>query len=191
MLSTDRGEFETQMRTLCEGFNLPAAAKLEAYWTGMAKMSLVEFTRCVEHALGEQGPEKFPTTGQLWRIRAQLRARGSRTCAAPIDTSHATVQEQLCEFVMKKLGSRQVAKGCWAFRYREWIEQGKRCNECTSMSVDLIDGTILTFTVADMLIDPIYPLVLRKFAEPGPRPNAAQIARHREAVATIAARLQR
>jgi hypothetical protein len=69
MLSTDRTEFESQLAALCAGFNVPATKeRQEAYWTGLSKMSLPQFVRTVEHALGEDGPEKFPTTGSIWKL---------------------------------------------------------------------------------------------------------------------------
>lgn len=75
MNSGDRHEFDTQMSLLCAGFNVPIGDRSEAYWKGVIRMSLMEFTRCVEHALGEDGPEKIPTCSQLWGIRKQLRAQ--------------------------------------------------------------------------------------------------------------------
>lgn len=69
MQSTDRTEFEAQLAALCAGFNVPATKeRQEAYWTGLSKMSLPQFVRTVEHALGEEGPEKFPTTGFMWKL---------------------------------------------------------------------------------------------------------------------------
>lgn len=68
MLSTDRTEFESQLAKMCAGFNVPLGERVEAYWTGLAKMSLLQFVRCVDYALGESGPDKIPTTGQLWKI---------------------------------------------------------------------------------------------------------------------------
>lgn len=75
MNSGDRHEFDTQMSILCAGFNVPLGDRPEAYWKGIIRMSLMEFTRCVEYALGEDGPEKIPTCSQLWGIRKQLRAQ--------------------------------------------------------------------------------------------------------------------
>ena len=74
MLSTDREEFEAQLSMLCAGFNVPVGDRSEAYWKGLSKMSLIEFARCVEFALGEEGPGKIPTTKQVWDIRRKLKA---------------------------------------------------------------------------------------------------------------------
>jgi len=74
MLSTDRPEFEAQLAALCAGFNVPATKeRQEAYWTGLSKMSLPQFVRTVEYALGEDGPEKFPTTGFMWKLYKQAK----------------------------------------------------------------------------------------------------------------------
>lgn len=74
MLSTDRGEFEIQLGALCAGFNVPATKdRQEAYWTGLAKMSLSQFVRVVSFALGEAGPERFPTVNAVWQIHKKAR----------------------------------------------------------------------------------------------------------------------
>lgn len=73
MLSTDRKDFEALLVPLCAGFNVPLADRPDAYWRGLQKMSLIEFSRVVDHALGEDGPDKIPTTKQCWSIRNQLR----------------------------------------------------------------------------------------------------------------------
>lgn len=75
MNATDRPEFTSQLKLLCAGFNVPVGDREEAYWKGLANLSLPEFSRCVEYALGEAGPEKIPTTRQIWGIRKELRAR--------------------------------------------------------------------------------------------------------------------
>jgi len=75
MLSTDRTEFETQVGTLCGGFNVPATReRQDAFWTGLAKMTLVEFVRCVEFALSEEGPDKFPTTKAVWKLHREIKS---------------------------------------------------------------------------------------------------------------------
>lgn len=69
MLSTDRAEFESQLGKLCAGLNVPMTTeRIEAYWTGLAKMSLLQFVRVIDHALGEDGPDKFPTVPGIWKI---------------------------------------------------------------------------------------------------------------------------
>jgi hypothetical protein len=73
MLSTDREEFEVQLKILCAGYDKPIGDRTEAYWKGLAKMSLLEFARVVEYALGEDGPDKIPTTKHCWAIRNDLK----------------------------------------------------------------------------------------------------------------------
>jgi hypothetical protein len=86
--SGEREEFDRLLGQLCAGFNVPVGDRAEAYWKGLARMSLVEFARCVEFALGEQGPEKIPTSPQVWGIRKQLRThreiRPPEPCIAPL-----------------------------------------------------------------------------------------------------------
>jgi hypothetical protein len=88
MLSTDRAEFESQLAKLCAGLNVPATSdRIEAYWTGLSKMSLLQFVRCIDHALSEDGPEKFPTVPGMWKIlRASKQNATQITQAAPAQT---------------------------------------------------------------------------------------------------------
>lgn len=77
MLSTDRKEFEAQVATYCAGCNVPATAeRQEAFWIGLSKMSLIEFSRCVEFALSEEGPEKPPLVPKaIWRLHREIQAK--------------------------------------------------------------------------------------------------------------------
>lgn len=73
MISTDKPEFETQLTMLCQGYGFWLGDRLEAYWKGLQKMTLVQFARCVEYALSEEGPEKIPNTHGVWKIHRELR----------------------------------------------------------------------------------------------------------------------
>lgn len=74
MLSTDRADFEAQLHVLFGGFpTFLTPPRIEAYWRGLQKMQLSMFVRCVDHALGETGPEKLPSVNTIWQISKQLR----------------------------------------------------------------------------------------------------------------------
>ena len=74
--SPERAEFITHLGMLCAGFNVPLTEdRIAAYWSGLTKMNLLAFVRIVEHALGPDGPEKFPNISQVWVIYRQLRKR--------------------------------------------------------------------------------------------------------------------
>lgn len=77
MLSTDRKEFEAQVATYCAGCNVPATAeRQEAFWIGLSKMTLIEFSRCVEFVLSEGGPEKPPLTPKaIWRLHREIQSK--------------------------------------------------------------------------------------------------------------------
>lgn len=90
MLSTERQAFEAELAILFGGF--PAfltEPRIEAYWRGLARMSLEMFKRCVEHALSEGGEEKVPTVQRVWELsrkvtaEARSRMRGSDVPAIP------------------------------------------------------------------------------------------------------------
>lgn len=75
MQASERNEFDTQIQQLCAGFNVPVGDRTEAYWRGLGKMPLHTLARVVEFALGEDGPEKIPTSHQCWGMAKQLRFR--------------------------------------------------------------------------------------------------------------------
>ena len=168
MISSDYAEFTKQLQALCLGFNVPLGDRPDAYWKGLQKMALSEFTRCVEFALGEHGPEKIPTTGEVWRIRGRLRTAsqaGIQSLPSPIDTTHASVQEQLCEYAMRRLGVSALKKHSpWSYVYREWKADGKRQAECVAIVIDVDENSTLRFNVSDMLADDRYPQILAYFA---------------------------
>lgn len=69
MTPEEREEADRQIGVLCAGFNVPTtAARLDAYWRGLTRMSLPRLSRAVETAISEAGPDKLPTPKQLWRI---------------------------------------------------------------------------------------------------------------------------
>ncbi len=78
MQTADREEFEQLLAKLCAGYEKPVTqARTAAFWSGLAKMSLAQFDRCVDHALSDDGPEDLPSTKGIWRIHREMRTRGS------------------------------------------------------------------------------------------------------------------
>jgi hypothetical protein len=74
--SAQRGEFKSLLEKLYAGFNMPISeTRIEAYWQGLAKMSLGQFSAAVDYALGEQGPERIPASPALWKYAKEARAR--------------------------------------------------------------------------------------------------------------------
>lgn len=93
MQVTDRGEFESRLKLLCAGFNVPVTTeRVEAYWLGLAKMPLSSFVRATEHALGEGGPEKIPTPRQCWAISKTVRHSQPKVEPTPLETREAEAQ---------------------------------------------------------------------------------------------------
>lgn len=69
MQVSDRDLFEALLEKLYAGFNMPMSkARSDAYFDGLQKMSLARFSRCVDEALGENGPERIPSVTQIWKI---------------------------------------------------------------------------------------------------------------------------
>lgn len=76
MISTDRPACDALVQQLCAGYNAPPTdARLAAYWKGMARMRIEAFERVVDHCLGENGPEKLPTSQGLWKLFRSLRTQ--------------------------------------------------------------------------------------------------------------------
>lgn len=198
MQSTERAEFDEQVKLLFAGFNVPTSTeRLEAYWKGASKMSMIEFARCVEAALGEDGPEKLPTAPAMWHIRSKLKARAQGPQQISVATTDATVQEQLCAYALIKLPhlSREAIAKPWSYSYREWRDPARpkgmeRCSECVGVSIEDSDGDVFSFKVADMLGDADgYARALRSF-KPGARPSREQLDAFAETQRKIAAKFK-
>lgn len=76
MQPADRADFEAQMRKFCAGANLPPTdERIEAFWTGLAKMALHEFVRATDHLLALE-EWSFPRKpGALWGVVRELKAQ--------------------------------------------------------------------------------------------------------------------
>ena len=76
MQASEREQFKAELTKLCAGFDVPITkAREEAYWTGLTRMSLLQFRRVVERALGEGADlEKFPTVGTVWKLHRGTQA---------------------------------------------------------------------------------------------------------------------
>ena len=74
MNSNQRAEFEVVLEKLYAGYNMPISkARIGAYWDGLAKMSLGQFSAAIDYALGENGPERIPPVSAIWKMSKQLR----------------------------------------------------------------------------------------------------------------------
>jgi hypothetical protein len=141
MLSTDRDEFTAQLSILCAGFDKPLGERIEAYWKGLAKMSIVEFARCVDYALGPDGPDKLPAVPQIWALKRKLRA-----VHLPAQVEGPSIQEQLCEWLGRKLGGKPLPKwftSPWTYLYRD--------GQCTGVRIEREGDGPLQFSVLEML----------------------------------------
>lgn len=93
MQTSDRPEFERQLNMLCRAYGVPHdAERSEAYWMAFNRLGLIEFARVVETAIGPDGPDKMPTTKQLWGIRKKLKDRPSFNSADKRDVLSALVE---------------------------------------------------------------------------------------------------
>lgn len=107
MHPTEREAFDEQIGILCAGFNVPITDdRREAYWKGLGKMPLISFTRAVEYALGEHGPDKIPTSPQLWALsraarstRVDARPKAQESAPQAADRVSLLAQSALLQFI--------------------------------------------------------------------------------------------
>lgn len=91
MQASDREEFRSELAKLCVGFNVPLTrAREEGYWAALARMSLAQFRKCVDFAIGpDYDGDEFPKTGQIWRIhRGPVVKPDANVPALPADQDH-------------------------------------------------------------------------------------------------------
>lgn len=178
----DVEEFERQLRRLCAGFELPLTQlRKEAYETGLAKMSIGQFARCVEYALGEHGPEKFPTTNKIWTMCRKLRAPAAPAqlpAELPNGVAGPSIQEQLCDYAALRLLDHikpiEYSRP-WTYVYRQWKDdEGKRCAACIGVVIDLDNGKKIGFSTNQMLADTEGHARVMQRSRPGPPPTEAQ-----------------
>ena len=80
-------ELDRLLAQLCAGFDRPyTPERREAYRRGLSKMHPAMLERVVDHCLGPSGPDKFPTTRQLWQISRELRRKQRAPGATADDT---------------------------------------------------------------------------------------------------------
>lgn len=150
MQESDTAAFERALLRLCAGFDTPpTAARKDAYWRSFRKLQLLEFAGLIDMALVESTFASMPTVGALWELHRKIQSPSS----TGIPTNGPSLQEQLCEYVLREMGSRLSPKelsGPWTYTYREWRDGDKRCAECTGVILERDDGSRIGFKVADM-----------------------------------------
>jgi hypothetical protein len=101
MQSADRAQFDEEFGRLCAGYGAPVTAqRTKAYWSGLAKMSIAQFTRVIDFAIGEHGPEQLPPPKGIWKIHHQLRGA---TTAPHVHTSAPANDPDHLEYFANRL----------------------------------------------------------------------------------------
>lgn len=88
MNSSERADFDTLMKKLCVGLGaLPSPDRLQIFFEGLAKMSLIQFSRVVDACLDEDSAcnGKLPTVPAVWKIWRGIREKERARTARPID----------------------------------------------------------------------------------------------------------
>lgn len=103
MLTTDRDEFEVQLKILCAAFDKPLGDRFEAYWKGLKKMSILEFATVVDFCVGDEGPEKLPTTFECWSIKKKLKSKKTDLVIHRPQIDRAATKDNLAFFANRLL----------------------------------------------------------------------------------------
>lgn len=64
-----------------------------------------------------------------------------------------TIPEQLTEYVARRFPDQITASAGkpWTFHYRQWTDaEGRKCSQCTSVTIETRDGPTYNHTVSDM-----------------------------------------
>jgi hypothetical protein len=155
--SNDRDEFNSQMRKFFGAYgDFPSPDRIEAYWIGLQKLTLVQLGRVMERALSEDGPEKMPNVPQVWNLHRELRRVGPNAVqdAPPGEKPIASLQEQLCAYAMDRLHltPREIAAP-WEYDFREWWVDKQRNSALSAVCITRDDFTVTRVTVAEMFAD--------------------------------------
>lgn len=150
MQESDNNGFERAFRRLCAAFDVPPTdARKDAYWRSFRKLQLLEFTGLIDISLVEPSFTTMPTVGALWELHRKVQSPGTDQ----IPRNGKTLQEQLCEHVLREFGSRLTRLELsrpWTYAYREWKDGNNRCAELIGLWIDRENGTRATFRVSDM-----------------------------------------
>ena len=128
MLHNDRPEFDRQVSLICAAYNVPLGERAEAYWVGgFHKLRLDDWIRIVTFVIGPDGPEKMPTSAQLWGIRKKL-AKLSGPVGRPgtPDLLTALVENALTRWHLSEIQVRQP----W-----NWIGRDVNGPDCAILGV--------------------------------------------------------
>jgi hypothetical protein len=133
---SQRTEFREVLEKLYGGFNMPLSeVRVAAYWEGLAKMSLGQFSATVDHCLGERGPERIPAVPMLWQISKSIRSTAPSAPSEP-QPEYPKALLVVNGFFLKYLLKRRVYE-----EFKGDINLGERRRECLSLAAWLEDWT--------------------------------------------------
>jgi len=143
MQTADREEYEAQLGKLCAGYNLPVTThRKDAYWSGLAKMSLAQFARCVDDALSDDGPEEMPTVKGVWKIHRELRsARTFEQPKKPEDTrDHLEywANRLLLAHITRRLGLKSTSRFEAPYGLKDCVASPE-LDACRKLKRELVD----------------------------------------------------
>lgn len=112
MSTKDYDELDRLLAQLCAGFDRPyTAERREAYRRGLSKMHPAMLERVVDHCLGGNGPERFPTTQQLWQISRELRRKQRQHDAVVDETRGMSRWEVAANRILFQLAYCDIRRG--------------------------------------------------------------------------------
>jgi hypothetical protein len=109
MQTSDREAFDKLSRQLCMGCGaMPNPERLESFWSAFRKLSLVEWTRMVEAAMGEDGIEKLSVQA-MWALRKKGRSQAE---SVERDKAKADTDPDCLEYFANRILWQHVRARC-------------------------------------------------------------------------------
>jgi hypothetical protein len=139
MYANQRTEFNNLIEVLFGAFNMPLSdARKDAYWQGLAKMSLGQFSSVVDYSVGQNGPEKIPSAPGLWKILSSIR---SSTTESTLQRSPAGPDQPYALKIVNGLFMKYLAKRRLTDRFSGDLDVIGRRAECLKLVDWISDWT--------------------------------------------------
>lgn len=102
----DKPEFEALLAQMCVGLGVPPTKpRQDAFWSGLRRMTLPQFRRCVEEGLGEKGIEA-PTTKAVWQFHRGTQSQPQQSDSPQRDTEPDHLEYFANRLMLQHLMSR-------------------------------------------------------------------------------------
>lgn len=141
MNSQDRADFDKLMKKLCIGLGaLPSPDRLTTYFEGLAKMSVIQFSRVVDSCLDEtDGVGKLPAIPAIWKIWHGIRDK-ARTRTQQIEAPLPKLSKE--QMVIDSMFLRYLERRRLKERFQGDINLAQRRQACLAIVKDITAAQI-------------------------------------------------